>query len=396
MFCIKCGKEITKEMKHCPYCGNEVAYNELTNENNLKLSKQKKPKRKGRKFLIFGVIIAILVVMGVVLICVGSKSDEVRTDYRYKETVIDIDDYNIPKVTDKLSVKDWEGVYYNRLNNLILILYKNDDDTMSVNIAKNGSFTPDNFDDYLVISDATGKFDDEDNHILVSEVGLGDYRFEMELIDPEVGVMDIHVNDIDTGVWWYYADEDTSISELNAYGYDIFTSYSEIEQIEYCYGDTEEDTNYSYKDNSDYSSTDEDYYETNDVIDNYEVDNVQYTGWCEDAIQVYEDYYERYTNTGYYNGAYLREDGKIVFLSYQDGRDTHSLAVIDTQTGNVIIDTLVLFDPYGTGESLFWLVNQDTGEDIITFEYLSDADKYSVKQNAEYGGYDISGIYDAF
>lgn len=277
-----------------------------------------------------------------------------------------------------------------------MLLYKNDDDTMSVNIMKNGSFTSNNIDDYLVISDATGKFDDDSNHTLVSEAGLGDYKFEMELIDPEVGAINIYVNDVDTGVWWYYADEDLKISELNAYNYDIFTSYSEYDQIEYYYGNTYEDSNYSYEGNNDYSSANEDYYEINDTNDSSEADDDQYVGWCDSAIQIYNYYLDRYVDTEYYNGSYIREDQKIVFLSYQNDRLTHQLIAIDTQTGEVIIDSLVNFDPDGVGESLFWFVDQVTGEDIITFEYISDTDQYSVKQDIDYCGYNISGIYNAF
>lgn len=189
MYCKRCGKEINKDMKHCPYCGEQVvlAYQPIV-EVNEDLT-DKKVKEKGNILRIISIAVLALVFIGMVFLVVEVKIDSGREDaFQTLVKGIYSHDYNtISKVC-----MDEENAYQ---------LYHFAEWISEATLEEDG-FDEDCFD---ISAGDERKIDKEDIHeILSSEYGIGtDYTKNAEA----AYVLEVYVEGWEEYTGYFMCDE---------------------------------------------------------------------------------------------------------------------------------------------------------------------------------------------
>lgn len=244
MFCPKCGKEVNEETEKCQNCGNVLSDGKET----IEVTEEKKPRMTIRK--ICNILGGILFAIFILYVVKGLLEGRSLTDIMYNPEQGNVDPkedsgytYSAPEGLDEVNgavsersntnnevnVEYWEGAYFSRSNKMIMLLYSNDDGTMSFNLLDENISDDGDIDDYIIASDVTAKF--ENDSTLVCE--YDDVYFKLELIDPSVGQIEMYANGEDKGPWWWYTEHDTSFSVLSPYYYDVFRNYTDDNQYDY-------------------------------------------------------------------------------------------------------------------------------------------------------------------
>lgn len=83
MFCGKCGKEISNDIRHCPFCG-EPTSNAWSQSTSGTLIMKQKPSGKKRVVLTIGVLAFIVAVVWIIVSVVGNSGYKKTLDNYYK------------------------------------------------------------------------------------------------------------------------------------------------------------------------------------------------------------------------------------------------------------------------------------------------------------------------
>ncbi len=116
MFCVKCGAEISEDMKFCVNCGAEVAASEATTDAAAPASEEPAKPKKKRTALFVGLGVAVVAaVTGVVIwLATGksAKASSYESEIRdYLDYIVDKNDDGVDYVTDTYVGGAFGGLY---------------------------------------------------------------------------------------------------------------------------------------------------------------------------------------------------------------------------------------------------------------------------------------------